>query len=57
MLEYLTSKGYAVWWGSGIIILSHKDRPDVTLDYPTLKAAYEAQGGPKHHLQYTGGRG
>ena len=56
MLEFFTSKGFAVTWGPGLVILTHKDRPDVTLDYPTLRAAFIGQRGPLGNLHYTGGR-
>lgn len=56
MMEYLTRLGYAVVLTRGMVLLTSRERPDVTLDYPSLKAAYEAQGGPARHLLYTGGR-
>jgi hypothetical protein len=56
MLEFLTSRGFAVHLSAGLVLLTHKDRPDVTLDYPSLAAAYKAHGGPARNLLYTGGK-
>ena len=56
MIEYLTSQGFTVRLTAGMVILTRRDRPDLTWDYPSLRAAYDALGGPKGHLQYTGGR-
>ncbi len=57
MIEFLTRRGFAVHLTAwGLVILTRKERPDVTLDYPDLRTAYAAHGGPARHLQYTGGK-
>ena len=56
MIEYLTGQGFTVRLTFGMVILTRRDSPDLTWDYPSIQAAYEALGGPKQHIQYTGGR-
>jgi hypothetical protein len=56
MLEFLTRQGFTVRLTPGLVILTRKDAADLQWDYPTLRAAYDALGGPQSHIQYLGGR-
>jgi hypothetical protein len=57
VIEFITRRGYAVAISPCRVILTRKNRPDVTWDYPSIQAAYKAIGGPANHIQYTGGKG
>lgn len=56
MTEFLTKRGFTVRLTPGMVILTRRDAPDLQWDYPNLRAAYDALGGPQGHIQYLGGR-
>lgn len=53
MIDWLTSQGFAVTLSRGLVLL---ERRGLTYDYPSVRAAYEAQGGSKSNIYAYNGK-